>query len=227
MEAKTIIVNGGSRTGSTLTYNIIRYLLIFNNKAFQTENHLDRKLFSRKEGMWRLSKIHRWLPKENRSDSRIITNYRRPHDVVASWIAYVKAGGIKPQYLDGESILIKEIIKDVEVDMDFLSKAKDSYCLLVEYDSLYNNIEHWVNQLCKHLGFSIDKYQMNMILKDLNPETVKEKVDNLYRHVEPVTEYRRHHISDRKGKPGSFNFIEQEFKDETTQAFGKYEEWSI
>lgn len=196
---KTVIVNGGYRTGSTLAFNIVQELLTRNEIPFFSGGHSTADSIVPVKKKWNIAKIHNHIQTERVPDLECIYTYRHPCDVVASWLSY------------GTSL--EKAIKKAKTDMEVHPKILESYCLKIQYDSMYENVEVWIRNIADHLGLRRNAQMVFCIANKLSPFNVKKFTDTLDT-VDEKTELRKNHISVNLGKPNSFDLLDIKVKAE-------------
>jgi hypothetical protein len=214
---RLILINGGHRTGSTLTYNIVREMCLLNHlrvNVIQTSNTKRRDF---EDYDVEISKCHNYVPRIRKANVDAIFNFRNPHDSVASWVMYLKAGGLNPKLLSDGLIDIDKIIESVRQDQKAVKRARESYSLLIGYYSLFTDMDGCIQNISAHLGIPADARIKREISRRLERYTVNQELE-----ADPVTQLRKHHVSVNGGRPGSFFSLDQLTQEKVNQVFGQY-----
>lgn len=219
-----IINNGMYRSGSTLSFNLIRLMLEHKKLggAYGTEgidhrhaigiHNADNGKDTRPEGMSKLIDDHEgWIVlKAHKLDPTVISNfgkgsskavytYRHPLDIAGSLCRVF--GSPYPEYYG----LTQPIIEDVDI---YFAIRKHPAILMLKYEDYYSCPAKMAADIAAFLGIELSGAECTSIAEKCSPARVKHIFEDLdVDEADPVTQLRGKHISEQHGAPGSHRHL--------------------
>lgn len=197
--SNVIICNGGYRTGSTLSFNILRLLHKELDIECQSMGANPETVFNmvvNEEDWVCIAKVHHWNPPDTPTIKTVHTK-RSPYEVASSMQMLSKANK-RPVDWD---VAIQSLITAKELTEAMKAKSN---ALVIGYEKL---MKYPFLQICRVVNFlGLEIPVGNMMMKRIIEET---KVDNAIDVITdmkgeacPVTQLRKYHIGKYKGEPG-------------------------
>ncbi len=206
---KVVVVNGFHRTGSTKCYFATQRILREAGIAFKaTGANLDAVDAAIAAHLaaggpeWLTIKSHRWMPVAR--DPRVVVFFttRNLADVTRSLVGLKLRRG----EFAGDSAG-KERLDQFATQEILWQALFDRYCarfvpmVTVPYETYYEADGPFVRMLAEHMGVPLDDGAVARVAGEIAVAAVKDETDALPADYDPVTQYRRFHISERLGRP--------------------------
>lgn len=193
---KIIVCNGGYRTGSTLSFNIVRLLHEQANiecesigaNAATVLNMIDE------EELLCIAKVHHWSPPDIPSIKTLHT-IRCPYEVSASMVQLSASHG-RPVDWD-KAIEALKTAKELTKAMEAKSNA-----LVIDYESLMNSPVESILKIAYFLDIEVSGWAVKMIEDETSVNKAIDRIMNMEAEACPTTQLRKNHIGKYKGTPG-------------------------
>lgn len=196
---KVVVCNGGYKTGSTLTFNIMLKVVETTNEPMQSYGHNDVvKILNKPIDKWYVVKSHTFCPDEKMDHLRIVHTYRNPFSVAASCFGMVESK------LEKDRNHVINVLKTQKKMKEYHSKRSDTF--ISPYEQTYENPHKTIRQIAEFLKIEINENDVENIASDLTVDKVfKECQKN--EEADPYTQLRPDNISKYKGDPEAWKQV--------------------
>lgn len=204
-----VVVNGFSRTGSTKCFCTAQCILAELDIPFKSDGanlfDVDRAIerhLAVAQRDWLTIKTHRWLPAKRNDSVKVFYTTRNLADVARSFIAVAA----RRKTFDGprEGPQGFDLIATQEITWQAFF---NTYCaslfpmVQVSYEEFYRDDSAYVRMLAAHMGLTLSDAGVARVAARISVERIKAETDALAADIDPVTQYRKFHISETLGAP--------------------------
>lgn len=194
--SNVIVCNGGYRTGSTLSFNIVR--LLHEQAGIECEsigsNAATVLKMIDEEELLCIAKVHHWSPPDIPSIKTLHT-IRSPYEVSASMVQLSASHG-RPVDWDvaiASLITANELTKAMEVK---------SNALVVDYELLMNRPVESILKIAYFLGIEVSGWKVKRIEDETSVDKAIDHTMRMEAEACPTTQLRKNHIGKYRGVPG-------------------------
>ncbi|HTR86730.1 MAG TPA: hypothetical protein VMI56_19770 [Reyranella sp.] len=205
---RVVVVNGFHRTGSTIAFYAVQAVLEAGGQKFQSAGasfqHVDRLIAQHLASGtgWLTIKSHRWMPVEADPRVTVFHTTRNLADMGRSFIGHRRR---RARFGDGTND--DWALGDLAASEITWQALFERYCAdrfpmhTIRYEDYYGDGAALARFIAGRLGIALDEATIERVAARLSADAVKARTDGQAEDVDPVTQFRRMHMSDEKGRP--------------------------